>query len=146
MFDLEPGPLARLEPDQVRPFPSRASFEGLVAEALGELPALDARLAGAAVATTDNPSLDLDAVFTTTIGGAAAEVDNQLAGAPVSPAAQLVGAGDNADGLRQDSLRYLPSADTPIRATLEDPPGPPGTIGYGAFPNPEPTTKGPRID
>lgn len=121
MFAPEPGPLARLEADQVPPFPVRPSFEGIVADALAELPALDARLAGAALWTADNPPVDLDAVFAATVGAANAEVDYQAGQFDGAPFADLVAVGDNEDTLRQSVLRYLPGADTPIETNFEEP-------------------------
>jgi hypothetical protein len=121
MFLLEPGPLARLEPDQTPPYPARPSFEGIVADALGEIPALDARLAGAALSLADNPLADLDAVFYATVGAADNEVDYQDGGFDGAPFADLIDSGDNEDLLRQSVQRYLPGADAPIETNYEEP-------------------------
>jgi hypothetical protein len=121
MLEPERGPLARLEPDQIPPFPVRPSFEGIVADALGELPALDARLAGAALWTAENPPDELDAVFNATVGAAAGEVDDQIGAFDVSPFADLIASGDNEDTLRQSVLRYLPPSEAPIETNFEEP-------------------------
>lgn len=103
------------------PYPVRPSFEGIVADALGELPALDARLAGAALWTTENPPDELDAVFNATVGAANGEVDTQIGAFDVSPFADLVTVGDNEDTLRQSVLRYLPGPEAPIETNFEEP-------------------------
>lgn len=121
MIALEPGPLARLEADQVPPYPTRPSFEGIVAEALAELPALDARLAGAAMWAADNPPDDLDAAFNATVGAANSEVDDQVAAFSGTPMADLIVIGDNEDTIRQSVLRYLPAADAPIETNFDLP-------------------------
>lgn len=121
MIALEPGPLARLEADQTPPYPTRPSFEGIVADALAELPALDARLAGAAIWAADNPPDELDAVFNATVGAANGEVDDQVAAFSDTPMADLIAVGDNEDLLRQSVLRYLPGADAPVETNFEEP-------------------------
>lgn len=121
MFALEPGPFARLEPDQVPPYPTRPSFEGIVADALVDLPNLDTRLAGAMLWAGDNPPDELDAVFLGTVGAASGEVDAQIDAMAGSPLLDVIATGDNEDVLRQSVQRYLPAPDAPIETNFEEP-------------------------
>lgn len=122
MFELEPGPLAPLVPDELRPFPPRSSFETLVADALGALAGAEAALASTAVRTTEQPPDDLDALYGATVGAAEAAVDDEIAHAPGSSAPTLVDTGNTVDQIRQSVLGYLPQPDAPISASFDEPP------------------------
>jgi hypothetical protein len=124
VLDRDPGPLALLALDQVRPFPPRPSFEAIVADALGTLAGLDARAASARADLADaggDPTDGFDADL-------AAAMDDALeapgAGA-TSDAADTIDRGDNLDVLRQSVSDVLPSADTPVTFNYDEPPPPP---------------------
>lgn len=137
MFDLEPGPLEPMTLDMLEPFPSRPSFEGLLSGAREQLRGADPVLTGAAIAVGDNPTAGIDASYTTTVGGAAAHVDAEIASSPSSPTSALIANGDSADNIRRSVLRYLPGPDAPIGLSLDAPPGPPSDI-ENPFPTPPP--------
>jgi hypothetical protein len=122
MFDLEPGPLARLDPASLRPFPSRASFVGLVAQARETLGDLDAYLTPYRGYVMEGNADAVDAAYVVTVLPARAEVANQLLAFAVSPSAALAAAGQPIDGLRDRVLPHLPPPDTDVQMDFTDPP------------------------
>lgn len=126
---MDPGPLERLDASMLARFPLSRSFEGIVADHLGNLAGADSVLLGAkADASTGSPA-DLETAYATTIAPAADALANDDATFPVSSVPELLGAGDNADARRVDAEKYLPDAGAPIDQAFTDPPAAPADIG-----------------
>lgn len=136
---MDPGPLDRIDPATLAPFPDARSFEGIVIDHLEQLAGSDTVLAGAAAHTVENPPDDLPGVFQVTIGDAAANAANEDQTTPPSPVPDLLSAGDNIDARRVDASRYLPDENAPIEQDFQDPPPAPSDIGEpGGVENPPP--------
>lgn len=117
----ERGPLEKMRADELAGFPLRPSFEGLVADRLGEVDGADAAIGGAAVTIASSSPADVDQAFASTVGQAAEDLDPTAILSPVVIAEQIDSA-DNLDGIRQGVLRYLPSPDTEPQVDLVPPP------------------------
>ncbi|HLZ44702.1 MAG TPA: hypothetical protein VKQ05_03395 [Gemmatimonadales bacterium] len=124
MFALEPGPLTLLDPAVIRPLQYRGSYTAIVADGLAPSDGLRAVLTTRQLDVTDNPPVDLDYVHATTIGRAADIVTTEIAPAPGSPVPGLLETGDNANAISDSVAQYLPPSETPLNATLKDPPPP----------------------
>lgn len=136
---MDAGPLARVDPDSLARFPIARSFEGIVADHLGNLVGVDAILSGAKVDVVAHPPEALDGVFASTVDAAADTVANDDATIPPSTIPELLGAGDNADARRIEAEKYLPGADAPIEQDFKEPPAPPEDLNVpGGVEHPEP--------
>ena len=132
-------PLDRLDPSSLQPFPPAASFEGLVADRLGQLAGSDAVMAGITATAGAHPQSDLDGLFDGTVRVGADGLGDEDASMPASQLPQFIDAGDNADVLRTGVLPYLPQPDAPIEQPFTDPPAAPSDIGEpGGVENPPP--------
>lgn len=102
------------------------TFGGLVSLLAGVIDhsesALDA--IGSAAGGGDVP--DLDAAYAVSVGAAVSAHAGHVAAAGISPAASLIVAGDDVEGLRQSVIPYLPPPDTEIPSQVDPPPPPPG--------------------
>lgn len=124
MFDPEPGPFALTDREPPGPPPGRASFVGIVADALGDLPGLDTAFGNARNDLADAASQPDDGME----GELAGAVDDGL----LAPGADVPGTladalsqGENVEALRGSVADTLPPPDTPLSMDFDDPPSPP---------------------
>ena len=122
------GPLELLDPASLVPFPVTPSFEGLVADRLGNLAGADVVLAGAADHAGANPPDDLEGAYASTIAPAADAANNETATTAPSTIPDRIAAGDAADDRRVDAAKYLPDVGAPIDQDFHTPPPPPDNM------------------
>lgn len=125
VFELEPGPIDRIDETALRPFPQLPSFEGLVAGALEGLRGADDGLARQRLDVGDEGPPDLDAAYASTVAVSEETLAAQRGAEDDQVAGVLVDTTAGAEAYRQAALPHLPQPAAPIEGDFVDPPRPP---------------------
>jgi hypothetical protein len=125
MFELEPGPLERLDERALQVFPPAPSFESILAEQRARLDETDRLLLSTKVTIGGDGAPDLDGAYETTIGVAEQTLAAQRGAADTTTEAELSDKADGADARRREAAPVLPDADSRIEGSFLDPPPPP---------------------